>query len=112
MWWLNHPPKMVYRSTNGEEIISTFDHPYYVKGKGFVNAGDLCIGCELIDNNGNALVIEQIFRETLHDETAKIYNFQVEDYHTYYVGDNGVLVQLSLIQISEHTGACWISYAV
>lgn len=45
-----------------------------------------------MDNNGNTLVVEQIFRETLHDETVKVYNFKVEDYHTYYVSNCGVLV--------------------
>ena len=45
-----------------------------------------------MDNNGNTLVVEQIFRETLHDETVKVYNFKVEDHHTYYVGENSILV--------------------
>ncbi len=45
-----------------------------------------------MDNNGNTLIVEQIFRETLHDETVKVYNFQVEDHHTYYVGENSILV--------------------
>ena len=58
----------------------------------FVKAADLCIGFELMDNNGNTLVVEQIFRETLHDETVKVYNFPVEDHHTYYVGNSTILV--------------------
>ncbi len=45
-----------------------------------------------MDNNGNTLIVEQIFRETLHDETVKVYNFKVEDHHTYYVGENSILV--------------------
>lgn len=83
---------LVHITVGGEEIISTVDHPYFVKNKGFVKAIDLCIGFELMDNNGNTLVVEQIFRETLHDETVKVYNFQVEEYHTYYVGDSCLLV--------------------
>ena len=83
---------LVHITVNGEKIISTFDHPYYVKGQGFVNAVDLCIGSELVDHDGNTIAVEQIFREYLHDETVDVYNFQVEDYHTYFVGTCGVWV--------------------
>nr|WP_278244434.1 polymorphic toxin-type HINT domain-containing protein [Ruminococcus albus] len=27
----------------------------------------------------------------MHDETVKVYNFQVEDHHTYFVGKSGIL---------------------
>ena len=57
--------RLVHLTINNEEIITTFDHPFYVKGKGFVNAEALWIGAELVDNNGNTLFIEQIFRESL-----------------------------------------------
>ena len=90
--YIRETSHLVHITVNGEEIVSTVDHPYYVKGKGFVKAADLCIGFELMDNNGNTLVVEQIFRETLHDETVKVYNFQVDEYHTYYVGENSILV--------------------
>ena len=43
---------------NGEEIITTIDHPFYVKDKGFVTAGELKIGDELLDANGNVLLVE------------------------------------------------------
>ena len=84
--------KLIHLTINCEEIISTFDHPYYVKGRGFVNAVDLCIGSELVDNNGNILIVDQIFREDLHDETVDVYNFQVKDNHTYYTSKKKVLV--------------------
>lgn len=32
---------LVHLTVNGETIVSTFDHPYYVKGKGFVNACEI-----------------------------------------------------------------------
>ena len=41
---------------SGENIISTYDHPYYVKDKGFVSAGALWIGAELIDKDGNVVL--------------------------------------------------------
>ena len=52
----------------------------------------LYIGAELVDNNGNTLCIEQICREELDNETVKVYNFQVDEYHTYFVGYQKILV--------------------
>ena len=107
--YIRETSSLVHITVNGEEIVSTFDHPYYVKGKGFINAVELCIGYELIDNNGNILVVEQIFREEQHNETVKVYNLHVEDFHTYYVSNYGVLVHNALYpektpkEISEMT---------
>ena len=85
--------KLVHLTINGEKIITTYDHPFYVRGKGFVNACALCIGSELVDADGNILRVENIFREELHDgELRTVYNFQVEEFHTYFVGENCVLV--------------------
>ena len=90
--YIRETSDLVHITINGEEIVSTFDHPYYVKGKGFVNAVDLCIGFELIDKSENVLVVEQIFRERLDNESEKVYNFQVDDCHTYFVGNTHILV--------------------
>ncbi len=36
--------KLVHLITNGEEIITTDNHPFYVQGRGFINAGNLLVG--------------------------------------------------------------------
>lgn len=41
--------------------------------------------------NGDVAVVGAIWLELLVVPT-KVYNFEVEDFHTYYVGDNSVLV--------------------
>ena len=51
----------------------------------------LYIGDKLLDSKGNTLIVEDRKVENL-DETVKVYNFQVEDFHTYYVGERCVLV--------------------
>ena len=76
---------------NGEEIITTETHPFYVNKYGFVNAGELIVGDELLDVNGNVLLVENHSVE-LTDESTTVYNFQVEDFHTYHVGCFYVLV--------------------
>ena len=82
---------LVHLTVNGEEIVTTVDHPFYVKNQGFIKAGELIVGDELLDVNGNVLLVEN-FDVELTDEPVKVYNFEVEDFHTYHVGRLGVLV--------------------
>ena len=82
---------LVHLTVNGEEIVTTVDHPFYVKNQGFIKAGELIVGDELLDVNGNVLLVEN-FDVELTEEPVKVYNFQVEDFHTYYVGENNILV--------------------
>ena len=82
---------LVHLTVNGEEIITTIDHPFYVKDKGFVTAGELKIGDELLDANGNVLLVEN-FDVELTEKPVTVYNFQVDEFHTYHVGELGVLV--------------------
>ena len=82
---------LVHLTVNGEEIVTTVDHPFYVQGRGFVEAGKLLVGDELLDVNGNVLLVEN-FDVELTDEPVKVYNFQVEDFHTYHVSGLAILV--------------------
>ena len=43
---------------NSEEIITTETHPFFVKNQGFIKAGELAIGDELLDSNKNILLVE------------------------------------------------------
>ena len=76
---------------NGEEIITTVEDQFYINQRGFVNAGELAIGDELLDSNCNVILVEN-FDVELTDKPVTVYNFQVEDYHTYHVSGLGVLV--------------------
>ena len=74
-----------------EEIVCTLGHPFYLPEEGWVIAGELRVGDVLVTLDGSALIIERIYRE--HLETPETtYNFEVEDFHTYYVGDQEFLV--------------------
>lgn len=50
--------RLVYLTINGEEIVTTVDHPFYVKDCGFVNDCDLQVGNKVINVSGDALIIE------------------------------------------------------
>ena len=83
--------KLVHITINGEEIVTTDNHPFYVQGRGFINAGNLLVGDKLVSVNGEDLIIEDYYLE-LTEEPVSVYNFQVEDFHTYHVGKCRLLV--------------------
>ena len=82
---------LVHLTVNGEEIVTTVDHPFYVKNQGFIKTGELIVGDELLDVNGNVLLVEN-FDVELTEEPVKVYNFGVEDFHTYHVGEFRIFV--------------------
>jgi len=45
---------------------------------------------KLVDSRGNVLVVEEKKLETT-DEPVKVYNFHVDDFYTYHVGNNGII---------------------
>ena len=94
---------------DGEEIVCTGGHPFYilnadnsrnilefegVKSNGtgkWICARDLKISDQVLLSDGSCAIIEAIEVENLSaPETT--YNFEVADYHTYYVSDSKVLV--------------------
>ncbi len=89
--FVSETDKLVHVGTDREEIVTTELHPFYVEGLGFVQAGCLQEGYELRCLDGSKETITGIRVEWL-EEPAEVYNFEVADYHTYYVGDGDVLV--------------------
>ena len=76
---------------DGEEIVCTGGHPFYVVGEGFVEAKDLKTSDKLLLSSGKCVTIEEIQVEQLF-EPETTYNFEVADFHTYYVSESNVLV--------------------
>ncbi len=72
-----------------ETISCTTEHPFYVVDKGWCGANRLQSGdsLELLDG-GRSKVITVVADSGRH----AVYNFEVADDHTYFVGDRGVWV--------------------
>ena len=83
--------ELVHVFVNGEEIVTTPSHPFYSPVKGWTQAVHLRAGDILVLVNGEYVVVEKVQHEIL-ESPVKVYNFHVEDYHTYYVTEHGVLV--------------------
>ena len=87
----NESEELVHLSINGEDIVTTPGHPFYVPVKGWTKAIQLRAGDILVTSNGEYVVLEKVQHEIL-EAPVFVYNFEVEDYHTYYVGTESVLV--------------------
>lgn len=83
--------ELVHVHVNAEEIITMPEHPFYVPKKGWVGAIDLRAGDILVLRSGEYVVVEMIQHEIL-ELPVTVYNFEVEDFHTYYVSNSAVLV--------------------
>jgi len=83
------PGTLVLRFTNGERIETTPTHPFYVEHKGFTPAAELGIGTSIVTRAGPCAVLASI--ET-RDAPATVYNFEVENTHTYFVGKSDLWV--------------------
>ena len=55
--------KLVHLTINGEEIVTTDNHPFYVQGRGFIDAGKLLVGDTLVSVNGEDLIVEDYYIE-------------------------------------------------
>lgn len=89
--YVNESDKLIHIFVGGEEIIATPSHPFYSPVKGWTEACKLRAGDILQLVNGEYVVVEKVQHEIL-EAPIRVYNFQVADYHTYYVSDAGVLV--------------------
>lgn len=88
--FVNKTTELTHVFVNGQEIISTPQHPFYSPIKGWVPAYQLGVGDVLQMSDGRCSAIEKVECEKLNG-TVLVYNFHVEADHTYYVAD-GILV--------------------
>ena len=82
---------MKNRKIRSWKVHNTEKHPFYVYNKGFVKAEKLRAGDILVSLNGEKVILEKVQHEIL-ENPVKVYNFEVEDYHTYFVGTERILV--------------------
>ncbi|MGN0604163.1 MAG: polymorphic toxin-type HINT domain-containing protein [Oscillospiraceae bacterium] len=68
---------------------TTTNHPFYVDGKGWVAAGDLEVGDVFYTADGDEVEVTDLELDKLA-EPIFVYNLEVEDFHTYFVGDHAV----------------------
>ena len=75
-------------NTETTTVNTTLNHRFWTED-GWKSAGTLEAGDKLTLADGNTATVTNIAYEDTH---ATVYNFEVEDFHTYYVGTESVLV--------------------
>ncbi|WP_244282962.1 polymorphic toxin-type HINT domain-containing protein, partial [Leptospira neocaledonica] len=75
--------------TDGTSIETTWNHPFYLQQGLWVNAKDLMQGDLSVTAEGKTATIASVV-EIIRNDT--VYNFEVEENHTYFVSKAGVLV--------------------
>ena len=89
--FVNETTELIYVQIDNEEIITTPEHPFYSPAKGWIAACKLRAGDILVLQNGKYVTVDRVQLEVL-EVPITVYNFEVEDFHTYYVGKCAVLV--------------------
>ena len=93
-----------------EEIICTPSHRIYIKEKGWLKASEILVNDEVLLYNNNSGIVRKIELEKLeHPEVT--YNFEVEDYHNYFVSEESVLVHNDCNPIDSINNCKYKEYA-
>jgi hypothetical protein len=88
---------ILHLHVGGEVIRTTPEHPFFVQGEGWKQAGALESGDRIATLSGEWVSVEEVFDT---QEWEPVYNLRVADHHTYFVGN-------------EHWGfAAWAHNAV
>ena len=82
---------MIELDIAGEIIQCTETHPFQVKDKGWVDAANLTPGDVVYTKDWNTATVKNVVLVELA-EPVEVFNFEVEDCHTYFVGDACLLV--------------------
>ncbi|MDN2709880.1 polymorphic toxin-type HINT domain-containing protein [Janthinobacterium sp. SUN118] len=72
-----------------EVLGVTPEHPFMLEGKRWVSAGELKPGDKIMSLGGALLTVKRISKYSVRHHT---YNFEVADFHTYFVGKKGAWV--------------------
>lgn len=85
------PNRRIFEITTAKNGVfhTTEEHPFYVNGVGWIPAKDLRPGYRVFSATQGSI---EISSGKLSERSSTVYNFEVEDFHTYFVGEVGLWV--------------------
>lgn len=95
---------------NGNLIQTTWNHPFWIDGKGWIEAKDIKLEDRTIQISGESLSVISIKQVSV--PSTNVYNFEVDETHSYFVGTDGVWVHNYDMQVSSNRttfGSMWDS---
>jgi len=81
-------PESIVVTVGEEEITTTPEHEFYT-ANGWIEAEDLSVGDTLVRLGGKTATVTDL---ESHQDSTRVYNFEVDEAHTYYVSGEQVLV--------------------
>ncbi len=87
----NQTRELTHIDIGAETITATPEHPFWVEGAGWVEAGRLAAGDKVARADGDPATIVSVTRER-PESPQDVYNFEVAQSHTYFVASAGVWV--------------------
>ena len=99
---VNKANKLFEVEVGKETLQCTANHPFQVKGKGWLDACNLQPGDVVYTKDWHTVVVKSV-NLIEFDEPVDVFNFEVEDCHTYFVGGSLLLVHNSCNHGKEWT---------
>lgn len=93
---VNKVDRLIELNIDDEIIQCTETHPFQVKGKGWVDACNLNPEDIVYTKDWNIATVKSV-NILQPDEPVEVFNFEVEDAHTYFVG---------ILDLLVHNGSC------
>jgi filamentous hemagglutinin len=89
---ISHEVNHITSVRTGTEVLNTTPgHPFYSPSRGaWIDAGRLNEGDSVVQRDGTEQLV--LHRRTTEVARTTVYNFEVEDSHTYFVGEGGIWV--------------------
>lgn len=76
--------QVLHMHARGRVIGTTAEHPHFVKGKGWIPAGEIQPGDQFRSHDRQWVTVEDIYDT---GEIKTVYNVRVSEHHTYFVGE-------------------------
>ncbi|WP_258530763.1 HINT domain-containing protein [Paenibacillus taichungensis] len=93
----NHETDEVYKVYVGNHVIeSTYNHSFWVEGKGWQYVKDLKVADLFVQSDGNTLRMDHI--KLLHKQ-VRVYNMTLDDFHTFFVSGLSIWVHNTILCI-------------
>src|SRR5690606_23874879 len=100
--FVRHDRQLVAVELNNQPPLKvTPNHPFWTQ-RGWVSAWHLQVGDLVLQRDQNWLAVDGV---EILEEKATVYNFEVEAYHTYFVGSSGSLVHNDCVDIARAIAA-------
>jgi hypothetical protein len=108
--------RVLHLHAGGLVVRTTPEHPFWVDGTGWTEAGGLVPGERIATLSGSWAEVEEVYDTGKYE---RVYNLQVADYHTWFVGGPGVdalwahnaCVNFVMVERGDADGITWAQYA-